>query len=159
MALAQDGDDRVLQFLAAATTGALGQEFRPLAAEVTQGRTRPVEPVRVDSLVAALPGQVSRCDLRADPGNGVVEVDQPALVIRQADPGRSRRGRVGHVSHGSILGMEWCAAPSVGVQGSATAHAFLFQGADAILGGTAGVAGAAGVGFTEGAATPRSDGR
>ena len=120
-----------------------------------------MKPVRVDRFVTALAGQISRRDLRADLGNGVVEFDQPALIIRQAGADHGHGGRVVQVSHGSVLRWGWAPPRLSRGQGDAGSQPFLFQGADAILGGVAGVAGAAGAGFAVRAiaAAPFSGGR
>ena len=73
MALAQDADQRVLHGLATTAAGALGQQFRPLAAKMAKGRAGPVEPVRIDGFRPALSGQIGGGDLGPDPGDGVVK--------------------------------------------------------------------------------------
>jgi len=84
MALTQHPNQSVFQLFAATTAGAFGKQFRPFTAQVAQRGAGSVKPVRINGLVAALACQIGGCDLRADLGDIIVEVDQPALVIRQA---------------------------------------------------------------------------
>ena len=148
MSFTQHADQRVLEFLAAAAAGAFGKQFRPFAAQVAQSGSRAVEPVRINGLVAALACQICGSNLRADLGDIVVEVDQAALVIRQAGGDHGHRGRVLQVSHGNILRGVWALPRRSKARSSAVHQLFLFQGAEAILGGAAAacvVGGAAGV--------------
>ena len=86
MALTQNSDQRVFQLFAAVAASTLGEEFRPLAAQMPKGCARTVEPIRVNRFLATLPCEIGRRDLGADLGNGVVEFNRkhpPRAAVMQ----------------------------------------------------------------------------
>lgn len=115
--------------------GTSGRTADWVSARTLCATSTPVEPVRIDWLLTALPRKVGCRDLGADLGDIVVEFDKTPLRFRHAGAVHSRRGCVCHVSHWKYPQVGLRAAPLVRAQGSAKTQPFLFQGAEAIFAG------------------------